>query len=300
MTEAGPYIERFQAGCRARGLSDSTIASYARDLGSWVRHCAGRGIDPVRPAAAEVAGFLTSLERGAAPDQRARSPATVARVLVSLRAFFRMLQALGVADGDPTEALSGPLRPRRQPAPLGSDAVARLLESAPPTDLGVRNRAMVALLFGAGLRISELVALDLADIAPECDRVRIRTAGRVRAVPLQAEAAAAARPYVRRRLGSPGRDGSTEPLFVNARGGRLSRQGCWKILKETASAAGIGDGVSPHTLRRSFAAHMLETGEDLRTVQGWLGHTSPATTRMYAAATGPWDGRGEATDGGGG
>lgn len=271
-------IEAFVEHVRNRGLSPSTQNAYRRDLAIWSAYCDLAAADPFEVSPKEVKAFLSALSAGRPPARKPMAPSSVARVLVGVRSLYRALVAEGLVNEDPTEGVAAP-----RPAPAGvatipAHDVERLLSSVRADGLGPRDRALLALLYGAGLRISEAVALNVADVDLKRARVRVRSGRNERLVPLMARAQGDVAAYLR-----AGRAAATadEPLLLNARGGRLSRQGCWKILREYAQAAGIGARVSPHILRHSFATHMLDAGEDLRTVQEWLGHASPTTTQMY-------------------
>ena len=269
-----------------KGLSANTVAAYRRDLSLWRAYCEERSIRSSAVRTEDVTDFLERLRTGRAPASKTMSPASVARVLVSIRSLFRFLTTEGYVDGDPTLEVGVPKRPRPLPKAISVEEVERPVQ-APVDDLrGRRDRAILEAVYGAGLRISELVALDVDDVDLDEGSVLVRAGkgSKARRVPLGRAAVAAVGDYlvrsrpelVGRRPGRP-----TAALFLNARGGRLSRQGCWKILKSYAAAAGLGDRVSPHTLRHSFATHMLDAGADIRVVQELLGHASLSTTQVY-------------------
>lgn len=269
-----------------RGLSKNTIDAYRRDLSAWLRHCADAGVDPVRPTPADFTDFLEGLRSGTATGGRPLAPATVARMLVSVRSLYAFLFGEGHLATDPTAKLGSPKKPRSIPKAISIEAVERLVELPADDLLGRRDRAILETLYGAGLRISELVALDVDDIDLEAGSVVIRSGkgGKGRIVPLGRAARAAVSGYfVRSRPELSARTSRRGggAAFLNARGGRLSRQGCWKILKGYARSAGLEEQVSPHILRHSFATHMLDGGADIRVVQELLGHASLATTQVY-------------------
>ena len=290
-TALDKHIDDFISYVRSeKGLSANTVAAYRRDLELWRAFCSARRIRPASVTQADVTEFLERLRAGREPASKVMSPASVARVLVSIRSLFRFLSTEGYVATDPTLQVGVPKRPRPLPKAISIDDVARLIEM--PTDdmLGRRDRALLETVYGAGLRISELVALDVddADLDEGSVLVRAGKGSKARRVPLGRAAVSAVGDYlvrtrpqlVSRRSGSP-----TPALFLNARGGRLSRQGCWKILKAYAVAAGLGKRVSPHTLRHSFATHMLDAGADIRVVQELLGHASLSTTQVYTLVT---------------
>ena len=282
------WVDDFIAYCRAeRGLAANTIDAYRRDLRSWMRFCVEEGIDPGAPVPADLTAFLERLRARGSNGERAHSPATVARKLVAVRALYRFLLREGLIARDPTVVVGVPRRPRSLPKALSVEQVARLLE-APGNDLlGRRDRALLEVLYGTGLRISELVHLDVDDVDLDGRTVWVRAGkgDKDRRVPLGRPAAdatgaylVATRPDLAVRARPPGPGGA---LWLNARGGRLTRQGAWNVLRGHARAAGLQASVSPHTLRHSFATHLLEGGADVRVVQELLGHASLVTTQIY-------------------
>lgn len=259
------------------GLAPRTIEAYRGDLGDFVRFLRGRGI--VRPAdvaRASVTLYLVSLRR------RGRAPATVKRRAAAIRVFYRHLLREQVVEVDPTLDLGAPKLPRRLPNVLTVEEVDRLIAAPDPsTPEGLRDRAMLELLYGSGLRVSELVGLDLGDVDASAELVRcVGKGNKERVIPVGRAAVAALLAYQRR--GRPGltRRRSLQALFVSRRG-RLTRQGCWKLLRAHARRAGITRRLTPHVLRHSFATHLLERGADLRAVQEMLGHASVSTTQIY-------------------
>jgi integrase/recombinase XerD len=269
-----------------RGLSENTVAAYRRDLATWTEFCALEDLDPATAARDDVTEFLERLRAGKQPAKVALRPTTVARMLVSVRSLYKFLTREGRIQRDPTIKVGAPRRPRSLPKAIGVDEVERLIAAPGDDGLGRRDRAILETLYGAGLRISELVALDLDDVDLDERSILVRSGkGRKsRRVPVGRAAATAIGDYatvLRPGLVARARSSPGGALFLNARGGRLSRQGCWKILKGHADAARLGDRVSPHTLRHSFATHMLEGGADIRVVQELLGHASLATTQVY-------------------
>ncbi|MDQ3784336.1 MAG: site-specific tyrosine recombinase XerD [Actinomycetota bacterium] len=270
-----------------RGLSDNTISSYRRDLQRWREFCylAGAGAGEVTPE--QVTEYLARLRSGAPPARRAYRPASVSRMLVTVRVFYRWLVREGQLVVDPTAKVGAPRRPLSLPKAIALEQVVRLVELPPEDPIGRRDSAILETLYGAGLRISELVSLDVDDLDLEEGSVLVRTAkgGRARRVPLGRAACAAVGAYLTiTRPGLATRAPAGAPsgaLWLNARGGRLTRQGAWKLLKRYARLAGLEEAVSPHTLRHSFATHMLDAGADIRVVQELLGHASLATTQIY-------------------
>jgi integrase/recombinase XerD len=286
---AGRQIDEFISHLRSeRGLAGNTIAAYRRDLAMWTAFCASQGIDLAAVEPPALTEFLGRLRTGEDPASMPLSPSSVARVLVSVRSLYRFMSREGYMATDPTAKVGSPARPRAIPKAIGLDQVEALLELPSPEHLlGRRDLAILEVLYGAGLRISELVGLDVDDLDLTSGSVLVRAGkgSKSRRVPLGRAARGAAAAYLTqtRPLLAGRSQGSTArgALFLNARGGRLGRQGCWKIIKRYARAGGIGDAVSPHTLRHSFATHMLDAGADIRVVQELLGHASLATTQVY-------------------
>lgn len=279
------WIEDFLTYLRfERGLADNTIAAYGRDLAVWERFCTDRAIDPAAASPDDLTDYMEHL-RAPADDGAAYGAASVARMLVSLRSFHRFLVREGAAETDPTAKIGSPKRPRSIPKAIPLDDVERLLELPSSDELGRRDRAILETLYGAGCRISELVNLDVDDVDLDEGSVLIRggKGGKSRRVPVGRAARAAVGNYLTTVRPDLARKASraSPAVFLNARGGRLSRQGCWKILRRYAEVAGLEDRVSPHTLRHSFATHMLDAGADIRVVQDLLGHASLATTQVY-------------------
>lgn len=281
------WIDEFLSYVRSeKGLAANTVAAYRRDLGLWRSFGVLESLDPKKIVARDLTDFLERLRTGKPPASKAMSPSSVARVLVSIRSFFKFLVREGYLRDDPTLKVGSPKRARSIPKAIPLEDVERLIESPQKDFLGRRDRAILEALYGAGLRISELVALDLDDVDLDSGTVLIRSGkgNKGRRVPLGRAAVSAIGDYAtvtRRELAGKSNSSSTGALFLNARGGRLSRQGCWKILKIYARAAGLDDRVSPHTLRHSFATHMLDAGADIRVVQELLGHASLSTTQVY-------------------
>jgi len=270
-----------------KGLSANTVSAYRRDLAVWQGYCSLKRLEADGVSAADVTDYLDRLRSGKPPTTSPYSPSSVARMLVSLRSLYRFLVNEGFLSVDPTAKVGSPKRPRSIPKAIAIEEVEELLGLPGDDLLGRRDRAVLELLYGTGLRISELVALDVDDVDLDGRVVLIRMGkgSKSRRIPLGREATKAVSGYVtqsRPELAAKAKQAASKgALFLNARGGRLSRQGCWKILKGYARVAGLEDEVSPHTLRHSFATHMLDGGADIRVVQELLGHASLATTQVY-------------------
>lgn len=277
-----------------KGLASNTVAAYRRDLAVWKSYCSLKGIDAPDVTSKHVTDYLDGLRTGRRPAATQYSSASVARMLVSLRALFRFLVREDHLDSDPTAKVGSPKKPKAIPKAISLEDVEALLSLPGDDILGRRDRAVLETLYGTGLRISELVALDVddVDLDERAVLVRMGKGSKSRRVPLGRPAASAIGDYLavaRRELAKKAKQATSRgALFLNARGGRLSRQGCWKVLKGYARMAKLEDEVSPHTLRHSFATHLLEGGADIRVVQELLGHASLATTQVYTMVS---DGR---------
>ncbi len=289
-----------------RGLAGNTLSSYRRDLRRYLEYLAQEGVDDLdRVTEAAVTGFLVRIREGD-PGHPPLSATSAARTLVAVRGFHRFALADGLSASDPAAAVKPPPPAKRLPKALPLADVEAILEAAgsPGTSLALRDRALLELLYGTGARISEAVGLDVDDLdwGPEGGdgtdgTVLLRgKGGKQRIVPIGRYAREAVEAYLvraRPELVATGsttgrgaaRAGSGGALFLNARGGRLSRQSAWAVLVKAAERAGVTRDVSPHTLRHSFATHLLEGGADVRVVQELLGHASVTTTQVYTLVT---------------
>ncbi len=277
-----------------RGVAANTLSSYRRDLRRYHEHLTLRGIDDLtRVTEFDVSEFVVALRRGD-PDTGAvpLSAVSAARALVAVRGLHKFATAEGVTELDVARGVKPPTPGRRLPKSLSVDEVLALLEAAggdSPSDgpLALRNRALLEVLYSTGARISEAVGLDVDDVDTEARSVLLRgKGGKQRLVPIGRPAVRALENYfVRGRPGLAQRGRGTPAIFLNARGGRLSRQSAWQVLQDAAERAGITSTVSPHTMRHSFATHLLEGGADVRVVQELLGHASVTTTQIYTLVT---------------
>jgi integrase/recombinase XerD len=272
-----------------RGLAPNTLGAYRRDLRRYVDFLHRRGIDePDRVREAEVTDFLAAIRTG--DDGSAQlSASSAARTVVAVRGFHKFLALEGRTVIDPAGQVQPPAAPKRLPKAISLDAVERVLAAAgpPETASGLRDRALLELLYGCGARISEAVGCAIDDLDLDAGLVRLHGKGsKQRVVPLGSYAVAAMHAYlVRGRPTLAGRGQGTPIVFLNARGGPLSRQSAWAVLAGAADRAGLTGQVSPHTLRHSFATHLLEGGADVRVVQELLGHASVTTTQLYTRVT---------------
>jgi integrase/recombinase XerD len=265
-----------------RGLSRNTLEAYRSDLLQFGRFLTEREVSAVDAAAADVSDFLTRLAAGQA-DHPPCSPATIHRKSACLRSFYRHLRREGIRESDPTATLSAPRKSRKLPQVLTRGEVERLLSQPRGTGpTALRDRALLELMYASGLRASEAIGLEVEDVDIEERVLRARGKGsKERVVPVGGVAARAVDLYLQRGRGALVK-GSGEPaLFVNFRGARLTRQGLYKIVRRHAMTAGLADRMSPHTLRHTFATHLLAGGCDLRAVQEMLGHADVSTTQLY-------------------
>ncbi len=263
-----------------RGLSRNTLEAYRSDLLQFGRFLDARDRSALDASGRDVSDFLAEL---ADPARGAASPATIHRKAACLRSFYRHLRREGARTSDPTVALTAPRRGRRLPQVLTRGEVAKLLGQPKGTEpAALRDRALLELMYASGLRASEAIGVELADLDLEGQVVRARGKGsKERLVPLGKAAADAARAYLTRGRPRLVRGEAERHVFVNFRGSALSRQGLYKIVQRHARTAGLADRMSPHTLRHSFATHLLAGGCDLRSVQEMLGHADVATTQLY-------------------
>jgi integrase/recombinase XerD len=284
-----------------RGVSRHTLQAYRRDLRRYLAFLAAQGVtDPASVTPALVADYAMRLREGVrAPDgdgwrEAPLAPASVARAVVVARSLHRFAVEEGVVDTDPAAEVHPPTPSRRLPKALRLDQVQAMLDvPATDTPLGLRDAALLEVLYGTGTRVSEAVTLDVDEVTRLLDSpegtfgLRVLGKGRKeRVVPLGSYARAAVTAYlVRGRPALAARGTGTPALFLNARGGRLSRQSAWSVLRTVAERAGVEGEVSPHTLRHSFATHLLDGGADVRVVQELLGHASVTTTQIYTLVT---------------
>ena len=267
-----------------RGLSAHTIAAYRRDLAGYTAWLAADGVTGIDAVTLEHVTRFVSDRASADPPPAATS---LARLQSSVRGLHRFLVREGVEDADPTGRLRPPKLPQRLPKALTIDQVEQLLQTPDDTVTGLRDRALLELLYATGARVSEVVQLDVDDVQRDDELLRVRGKGsKERIVPVGSYARAALDAYLTRARPELSRRGSATPrLFLGARGAPLSRQSAWLVLQQAAERAQLTAHVSPHTLRHSFATHLLQGGADVRVVQELLGHASVATTQIYTRVT---------------
>jgi integrase/recombinase XerD len=262
-----------------RGLSRNTLEAYRSDLLQLGAHLRRTGADGLTATHADLAAFVADLAAGS--EQRPPvSPATLQRKVACLRSFYRHLRRQELVGEDPTAELRAPKQNRRAPQVLTRDEVARLLDAPRGTEPpALRDRALLELMYACGLRASEAIALEVGDV--DLDTGVLRTGAKERLVPIGSAASRALVAYLTRGRPRLVGDRLESTLFLNHRGGRLTRQGLYKIVQRHAAAAGLEGKMSPYTLRHTFATHLLAGGCDLRSLQEMLGHADIATTQIY-------------------
>ena len=271
-----------------RGLAPNSLAAYTRDLRRYLEFCASRGITAAdQVTESDLGDFLAWLRQGGG-DHPLLAAASAARTLVAVRGFHRFALQEGLSPTDPGREVKPPAAAKRLPKALSVGEVESILTSTggvAAEPLGLRDRALLEFLYGTGARISEAVGLDLDDLDVDNGVAHLHgKGGKQRLVPVGSKARDALSAYLVRSR--PGLVTSAQPaVFLNARGGRLSRQSAWTILRTAAARAGVTAEVSPHTMRHSFATHLLDGGADVRVVQELLGHASVTTTQVYTKVT---------------
>jgi integrase/recombinase XerD len=266
-----------------KGLADNTIVSYERDLKAYILYISKveevASLDHVTRAT--IIQFLKFLH------EKGKSSKTISRHIASIRSFHQFLLREKVTTQDPTVHLDRPKAEQKLPQVLSVEEVQALLDSPDTSkEIGIRDKAMLELLYATGMRVSELISLNLSDVHLTMGFVRcIGKGNKERIIPLGKLAQQAVHTYIEESRGRLKKKKVTDALFLNHHGNRLTRQGYWKILKKLSKEAGIEKDLTPHTLRHSFATHLLENGADLRAVQEMLGHADISTTQIYTHVT---------------
>ncbi len=265
-----------------RGLSRNTLEAYRSDLLQLGAHLRKTDTDALTATHSDLADFVADLAQGG-EDRPPVSPATLQRKVACLRSFYRHLRRQDLVTDDPTAHLRAPKQSRRLPQVLSRDEVAQLLEAPRGTEPpALRDRALLELMYACGLRASEAIGLEVGDVDLEAGILRARGKGsKERLVPIGSTASRAVVAYLGRGRPRLAGDRMEAALFLNHRGGRLTRQGLYKIVQRHARTAGLDGKMSPHTLRHTFATHLLAGGCDLRSLQEMLGHADIATTQVY-------------------
>ncbi len=265
-----------------KGLSKNTLESYRRDLNKFVRFLSKLDInDPALIEKVEINRFLTELKNNSF------ATSTISRTIASLRSFFTFLVQEGFIDNNPALDLEAPKIEKKLPRVLTTGEIDRLLGQPKPAEhKGLRDKAMLELLYASGIRVSELIGLNLSDFDPVVGYLRCRGKGqKERIVPIGSVAINYVSEYMSTARSRLCKNNGEIALFVNQHGNRMTRQGFWKILKKYALQSNINGAITPHTIRHSFATHLLENGADLRSVQEMLGHSDITTTQVYTQIT---------------
>lgn len=265
-----------------KGLSRNTLESYQRDMVAYTSYLQEQGVTRIEDSSrTHIIGYLLVLR------EKGRATSTLSRNMASIRAFYQFLVRDKIIDKDPSIHLETPKLEKRLPKVLSVDEVERLLDSPPVNHpAGLRDKAMLELLYATGIRVSELVNLDKADVNLDMGFVKCMGKGsKERIIPLGSVAIEMVRHYLQAGRPKLVKGTGDSALFLNHLGKQITRQGFWKIIKRYAAKANIQAEITPHTLRHSFATHLLENGADLRSVQEMLGHADISTTQIYTHVT---------------
>lgn len=258
-------------------LSLNTLQSYRRDIEQYLSYLQEINLNNISDTdKTTIITYLLHLQK------KGRATSTVSRNLASIRSFYQFITKNKKIDHDPTSDLESPKVEKKLPQILSTQEVELLLEQPKCKDLkGYRDKAMLELLYATGIRVSELISLDLSDINLQSRYIRCNKGARERTIPIGSIATEALQEYINKARIHLVQDKNNGALFVNINGGRLTRQGFWKIIKQYKNQAKINKDITPHTLRHSFAAHLLENGADLRSIQEMLGHSDISSTQIY-------------------
>lgn len=257
--------------------SANTVSSYLRDVHQFAAAMESKGVELVQVVTQEVEDYANSLMK------RGKSPATVTRSVASIKSFYSCLMGKGYVSSNPAKGVAPAKVERKLPQVLTSKEVELFLEQPECTDLkGYRDRAMLELLYATGIRVSELIELDVDDLNLPGGVLKCFSKGKERMIPLYPTAIRALGEYINNVRPQLVDSAEETALFVNMNGERMSRQGFWKLIKHYQEKAGIQKDITPHTLRHSFAAHLLENGADLRSIQEMLGHADISSTQIYS------------------
>ncbi len=264
-----------------KGLSDNTLQSYSRDIQQYMSYLQEINIPNIENVnKTTVIAYLLYLQK------KGRATSTISRNLASIRSFYQYLYKIDMIEQDPTQNLESPKVEKKLPQILSTQEVELLLDQPKCVDLkGYRDKAMLELLYATGIRVSELISLNLDDINLEMGFVKCKKGNKERVIPLGSMAVTSIKEYIKKARSMMILNPSEQALFVNCNGRRLTRQGFWKIIKLYKNQAKINKEITPHTLRHSFAAHLLENGADLRSIQEMLGHSDISSTQIYAQLT---------------
>lgn len=272
------YVENFLSFLQNdKKLSENTLQSYNRDIKLYCNYLEQNDIDAIETSEDDIKTYLDNLK------ENGKAVSTISRNLASLRSFYQYLHRTKVVAEDPTLSLESPKIERKLPKVLTSEQVELLLEQPKCTDLkGYRDKAMLELVYATGIRVTELISLNIDDVDLENKTIRCVGKNKERIIPMGSLAINALRDYVEKSRNVLIKDDKDPALFININGQRLTRQGFWKIIKQYKTQANIDVDITPHTLRHSFAVHLLENGAELRAIQEMLGHSDISSTQVYA------------------
>ena len=256
----------------------NTVESYKRDVTQYISYLDGTGVTDISSTTkTTVLSYLLYLQK------EGRASSTVSRTLASLRSYYLFMMQNGVVKSNPTSNLEAPHVEKKIPKILSGEEVELLLEQPKDCDnKGIRDKAMLELLYATGIRVSELINLDVSDVNVPMSFVRCKGGKKERIIPMGHQAKDALENYINNVRKYMVKDENETALFVNCSGARLSRQGFWKLIKYYQHIAGIETDITPHTLRHSFAAHLLENGADLHSIQEMMGHADISSTQVYS------------------
>lgn len=263
---------------RDKRLSLNTLQSYRRDIEQYITYLNEMNFKNIAGTnKTTVIAYLLHLQK------KGRATSTISRNLASIRSFYQYAAKNKIMEQDPTSELESPKVEKKLPQILSTQEVELLLEQPKCVDLkGYRDKAMLELLYATGIRVSELISLNVSDVNLDMGFIKCNKGTRERMIPIGSIAIAALREYLNKSRGLLIQKSDEKALFVNINGKRLTRQGFWKIIKQYKNQAKINKDITPHTLRHSFAAHLLENGADLRSIQEMLGHSDISSTQIYA------------------
>lgn len=261
-----------------RHKSLNTVESYKRDVTQYISYLDGTGVTDISSTTkTTVLSYLLYLQK------EGRASSTVSRTLASLRSYYLFMMQNGVVKSNPTSNLEAPHVEKKIPKILSGEEVELLLEQPKDCDnKGIRDKAMLELLYATGIRVSELINLDVSDVNVPMSFVRCKGGKKERIIPMGHQAKDALENYINNVRKYMVKDENETALFVNCSGARLSRQGFWKLIKYYQHIAGVETDITPHTLRHSFAAHLLENGADLHSIQEMMGHADISSTQVYS------------------
>lgn len=263
---------------KEKKVSENTLQSYKSDIDHYIAFLSSGQIHDVTDVTnTNIISYMGSLQKNG------KAPSTVSRNLASIRSFYQYLMNMNIVDNDPTIGVKPLKVERKLPQVLTSQEVVLLLEQPNGYNLkGYRDKAMLELLYATGIRVSELISLDVKDVNLDVGYVTCKGSKKDRVIPIYAEAERAVRAYLENARSVMVQNCEEMALFVNRNGTRLTRQGFWKIIKYYKEKAHINKDITPHTLRHSFATHLLENGADLKSIQEMLGHSDISSTQVYA------------------